>query len=95
MSNTAQVAPTSKDIQNLNQAIGLLPIEYQELLQPHVEKVAETQNRRYRLNKMIQEALTQLRLDIKYLEFDLHATRTERDEYKSELEAGESFGDYE
>ena len=93
--HTQSAATTSIDIQNLSQAIGSLPAQYQELLKPHVEKVAKSQHRRHRLNKLIQEALTQLRLDIKYLEFDLQATRAERDEYKAELEGEGKFEDFE
>jgi hypothetical protein len=33
----------------------------------------------------VQEALSQLRLDTKYLVFDLEATRRERDEYQRQL----------
>ena len=91
MSKTTTATATSKDIRNLADAVATLPAEFQQLLQPMVNKVAETHNRRHRLNKLIQEALTQLRLDIKYLEFDLQATRTERDEYKEELERFENF----
>jgi len=36
--------------------------------------------------QLIQDALGQLRLDMKYLMFDLEATRRERDEYKTKLE---------
>jgi len=35
---------------------------------------------------LIQEALGQLRLDMKYLMFDLEATRRERDEYRAQLD---------
>jgi hypothetical protein len=34
----------------------------------------------------VQEALSQLRLDMKYLLFDLEATRRERDAYKKQGE---------
>jgi hypothetical protein len=36
--------------------------------------------------RLVQEALSQLRLDIKYLMFDLEVTRQERDELKQQLE---------
>lgn len=35
--------------------------------------------RRKRIMELVQDALTQLRLDMKYLVFDLEATRRERD----------------
>jgi hypothetical protein len=37
----------------------------------------------------VQEALGQLRLDMKYLMFDLEATRRERDLYLSRLEGNQ------
>ena len=39
---------------------------------------------------LVQEALSQLRLDMKYLVFDLEATRRERDAYKQSLEGENS-----
>ncbi len=81
----------SRDIRNLADVVSTLPTESQSQLKPLDGKIAATHNRRHRLNKLIQEALTQLRLDIKYLEFDLQATRTERDEYKEDLERFEDF----
>jgi len=42
----------------------------------------EYTRRRRRILNLIQEALSQLRMDMKYLMFDLEATRRERDSYK-------------
>lgn len=42
--------------------------------------VQEYKDRRTRIISLVQEALEQLRLDMKYLIFDLEATRRERDE---------------
>jgi hypothetical protein len=42
--------------------------------------------RRRRILELVQEALSQLRLDIKYLMFDLEVTRKERDELKAQLD---------
>jgi hypothetical protein len=39
----------------------------------------------------VQEALSQLRLDMKYLLFDLEATRRERNEYRRCLEGGDEL----
>ena len=54
---------------------------------PEVVKAAtvinESQKRRKRILDLVQEALTQLRLDMKYLMFDLEATRRERDEARA------------
>ena len=42
-------------------------------------RVVESTKRRRRILNLVQEALSQLRLDMKYLVFDLEATRRERD----------------
>ena len=57
----------------------------EELLQAH-QRVVESVRRRRRILSLVQEALSQLRLDIKYLMFDLEVTRQERDELKQQLE---------
>lgn len=51
----------------------------QEQLLVAYERVVESIRRRRRILELVQEALSQLRLDIKYLMFDLEATRSERD----------------
>ena len=56
-----------------------------ELLQAH-QRVIDSVRRRRRILALVQEALSQLRLDIKYLMFDLEVTRQERDELKQQLE---------
>ncbi len=48
-------------------------------------KVVESVRRRRRILSLVQEALSQLRLDIKYLMFDLEMTRKERDELRQKL----------
>ncbi len=49
-------------------------------------RVLDSVRRRRRILSLVQEALSQLRLDIKYLMFDLEVTRQERDELKQQLE---------
>lgn len=44
--------------------------------------LSEHHKRRTRVIALVQEALSQLRLDMKYLVFDLEATRRERDALK-------------
>lgn len=58
----------------------------QELLHKHLEATV----RRRRIMTMVLETMSQLRLDIKYLLFDLDATRKERDEYLIRLRNAES-----
>lgn len=49
-------------------------------------RVVDSVRRRRRILALVQEALSQLRLDIKYLMFDLDVTRKERDELRERLE---------
>lgn len=50
------------------------------------KRVSESVLRRRRILGLVQEALSQLRLDVKYLMFDLEMTRRERDELQSRIE---------
>ena len=49
-------------------------------------ELQEKHNRRTKILTLVQEALSQLRLDMKYLVFDLEATRRERDTLKELLD---------
>ena len=53
---------------------------------PCREWIESTQHHRRSLGDVVQDALGQLRLDMKYLMFDLEATRRERDDYRQRLE---------
>jgi len=74
------------DLNDLISAVENLPQEYQEQLRQPMNRVVEYTRRRRRILNLIQEALSQLRMDMKYLMFDLEATRRERDSYKNTLE---------
>lgn len=73
------------DLLELTQAIESLPIEQRIRLLPSLRRVTESSVRRRRILTLVQEALGQLRLDMKYLVFDLEATRRERDQYQQQL----------
>lgn len=49
------------------------------------QTVKEQSLRRQRIIEIVQDSLAQLRLDVKYLVFDLEATRRERDDARAEL----------
>lgn len=66
--------------------IDSLPEEHRKLLSPSLDRVVEYTRRRHGILNLIQEALSQLRLDMKYLMFDLESTREERDKYKQSLD---------
>ncbi len=74
------------DLNELIAKVGDLPEDYQNQLKPSLDRVIEYTRRRRRILNLIQEALSQLRLDMKYLMFDLESTRRERDEYKNSLD---------
>lgn len=95
MPNTQPNNPTSgsskttdipSDLRQLAGAIAKLPSEQATALQPLVDRVIESTNRRRRILSLVQDALGQLRLDMKYLMFDLEATRRERDEAQQQLD---------
>ena len=78
--------PIPPDLMELMNAISELPKDTQKKLEPAIARVRESIKRRKRILSLVQEALSQLRLDMKYLMFDLEATRRERDNYKAELD---------
>ncbi len=79
-----QIIPA--DLQRLVDAIAELPDAHASKLAPMVDAVTESTKRRRRILSLVQDALGQLRLDMKYLMFDLEATRRERDELQAKLE---------
>jgi hypothetical protein len=95
----SQQAPTAtptideipREVLDLADAIRLLPNEHRETLEPFLSRVIDSNRRRRRILLLVQDALAQLRLDMKYLAFDLEATRRERDEFRRQL--GETASD--
>ena len=75
------------DLNDLISAVQSLPEEHRQSLQQPLNRVVEYTKRRRRILNLIQEALSQLRMDMKYLMFDLEATRRERDIYKDGFES--------
>src|SRR5688572_2105014 len=91
MSQTYRVSATPTDelpadILRLAEAIRHLPGEVSGEVIPALERVIESTKRRRRILSLVQDALSQLRLDMKYLMFDLEATRRERDEFHAKLQ---------
>jgi hypothetical protein len=75
-----------REILDLADAINLLPEEHRQKVEPFINRVMDSTRRRRRILALVQDALSQLRLDMKYLAFDLEATRRERDEYRRKIE---------
>jgi hypothetical protein len=74
------------EISDLAHAIDQLPHELRVAVDPLLARVIEVTKRRRRILNLVQDALGQLRLDMKYLVFDLEATRRERDDYRRQIE---------
>lgn len=94
MSIPSKAAATSveelpADLVELVNVVSRLPSEYRTAVSAPLARVVESTRRRRRILNLVQEALGQLRLDMKYLAFDLEATRRERDEYRARLEGAE------
>jgi hypothetical protein len=75
-----------KELVELLQAVAAVPDPYRASVEPILERMVESTKRRRRILRLVQESLSQLRLDTKYLMFDLEATRRERDAYRQQLE---------
>ena len=75
-----------QDLIEMGTIITSLPEEHRGKLQRLYQRVVENTRRRRRILNLVQEALSQLRLDMKYLVFDLEATRRERDDYRARVE---------
>jgi len=80
MATTHEELP--KDLTELAAAIHALPAAHRAAIEPLLDRVSDSTRRRRRILTLVQEALSQLRLDMKYLMFDLEATRRERDGYR-------------
>ena len=74
-----------RELIDLAKQIAALPPVYQPSLETAFNRVVDGVRRRRRILSLVQEALAQLRLDIKYLMFDLDVTKKERDELRERL----------
>lgn len=77
------------DLNDLISTVQSMPEQYRKQLEQPLNRVVEYTRRRRRILNLIQEALSQLRMDMKYLMFDLEATRRERDAFKDALDGGD------
>jgi hypothetical protein len=82
--DAAELLPA--DLTELAEVIAGLPTEFRFLVEPTFTRVVESTKRRRRILTLVQDALGQLRLDMKYLMFDLESTRRERDGYRRKVE---------
>ena len=91
--NAKTIEEMPKEMSELAKLIASLPAEQRLVVEPVFARVMETTKRRRRILNLVQDALSQLRLDMKYLVFDLEATRRERDSYRQTLDEGTNRDD--
>ena len=82
-----------REILDLVEAIQRLPQEQRTKVEPLLTRVVDNAKRRRRILSLVQDALGQLRLDMKYLAFDLEATRRERDDFRRKWEGAEGHSE--
>jgi len=75
-----------RELIELGNQLTQLPPHLQGELPQLYNHVVESVRRRRRILTLVQEALSQLRLDIKYLMFDLEVTRRERDALRGRMD---------
>jgi hypothetical protein len=83
---TTNTADIPREVLDLAEAIHSLASEHRQAIEPLLNRLIDSNRRRRRILVLVQDALSQLRLDMKYLAFDLEATRRERDEFRRKLE---------
>jgi hypothetical protein len=94
MSQTSRIVKSTSDelpadLVELVSAVSNLPEDQRQPLEQALNRVVESTKRRRRILTLVQDALGQLRLDMKYMMFDLEATRRERDDYRRQVEETE------
>ncbi len=75
-----------REFVELGKKIAALPEEHYRELEHSYSQVVDCVRRRRRILNLVQEALSQLRLDLKYLMFDLDITRQERDLLRTQID---------
>lgn len=91
MSKQARILKTEsegvpREVLDLIATVKELPEEQRKTVDAALGRVVDSTKRRRRILSLVQDALGQLRLDMKYLAFDLEATRRERDDYRRQIE---------
>jgi hypothetical protein len=87
--NTAPYAEPVQEVHELSELlrwVDALPSEHRPDFYCVLDRFAACLESRHRMLGYVQESLNQMSLDLKYLIFDLEATRRERDEYRRMLE---------
>jgi hypothetical protein len=73
------------EVEELRGYLNQLPLPWREKMLPLCERTGQYIRLQNKLLRMAQDTVEQLQLDVKYLLFDVEATRRERDELIREL----------
>ena len=79
--------PEVHELAELLHLVDALPAEHRSGIYVVLDRLAACLERRQRMLGYVQDSLNQMSLDLKYLIFDLEATRRERDEYRQMLDS--------
>ena len=83
----AESIPEVHELTELLRLADALPPEFRSDIYRVLDRLAACLERRQRMLGYVQDSLNQMSLDLKYLIFDLEATRRERDEYRRMLDS--------
>ena len=75
-----------QELAELGQLLSTISDPQRPQLDQAFQRIVDSVRRRHKILTLVQEALSQLRLDIKYLMFDLDVTRRERDELRQQID---------
>ena len=87
----AESAQEVYELAELLQLVDALPAEHRLPFYNVLDRLAASLESKHRMLGYVQETLNQMSLDLKYLIFDLEATRRERDNYRRLLDFPRSF----
>ena len=91
-SNPTDTVPCTESFQEVHELsellrlVDALPEGCRSVFYPVLDRLAGCLERRQQMLGYVQDSLNQMSLDLKYLIFDLEATRRERDEYRCLLD---------
>ncbi|MGL4594743.1 MAG: transcriptional regulator [Thermoguttaceae bacterium] len=83
---TTETTSEVDELMDLVRVIDKVPLEYRADLYRTLDRLVTGFEQRQHLIGQIQDTISQMSLDIKYMIFDLEATRKERDMYRAQLE---------
>ena len=84
--SSTETAPEVHELTELLRLVDALPLEFKPDIYRVLDRLTACLERRQRMLGYVQDSLNQMSLDLKYLIFDLEATRRERDEYRRMLD---------